>query len=217
MIEMIQAEGGVYPVEPEFVQELSKLCQEQGLLLIIDEVQTGMGRTGSWFAHQQYGIEPNIFTAAKGIASGLPAGAMLAKEYLREAFSPGSHASTFGGNPVAAASVIATLETMKEENTPQKAAEAGAYLVERLKAVLDGQPFVKDIRGMGLLIGIECAEPVAELVAAGQKNKLLFVTAGPNVIRLLPNLHVSHEEIDQAVDTLAAIITTHTSKEEAKL
>lgn len=217
MIEMIQAEGGVYPVEPEFVQELSKLCQKQGLLLIIDEVQTGMGRTGSWFAHQQYGIEPDIFTAAKGIASGLPAGAMLAKEYLREGFSPGSHASTFGGNPVAAASVIATLETMKEENTPQKAAEAGAYLVERLKAVLDGQPFVKDIRGMGLLIGIECAEPVAELVAAGQKNKLLFVTAGPNVIRLLPNLHVSHEEIDQAVDTLAAIITTHTSKEEAKL
>ncbi|WMT40652.1 acetylornithine transaminase [Paenibacillus sp. D2_2] len=217
MIEMIQAEGGVYPVEPEFVQGLSTLCKEQGLLLIIDEVQTGMGRTGSWFAHQQYDIEPDIFTAAKGIASGLPAGAMLAKEYLREAFSPGSHASTFGGNPVAAASVIATLETMKEENTPQKAAEAGRYLVERLKEVFDGQSFVKDIRGMGLLIGIECAEPVAELVTAGQKNKLLFVTAGPNIIRLLPNLHVSREEIDQAVDTLAAIIATHTSKEEAKL
>jgi len=217
MIEMIQAEGGVYPVDPEFVQGLSKLCKEQGLLLIIDEVQTGMGRTGSWFAHQQYGIEPDIFTAAKGIASGLPAGAMLAKEYLREAFSPGSHASTFGGNPVAAASVIATLETMKEENTPQKAADAGKYLVERLKAVFDGRPFVKDIRGMGLLIGIECAEPVADLVTAGQKNKLLFVTAGPNIIRLLPNLHVSRDEIDQAVDTLAAIITTHTSKEEAKI
>lgn len=217
MIEMIQAEGGVYPVDHAFVQELSKLCQEQGLLLIIDEVQTGMGRTGSWFAHQQYDIEPDIFTVAKGIASGLPAGAMLAKEYLRDAFSPGSHASTFGGNPVASAAVIATLSTMKEENTPQRAAEAGQYLFERLKGALAGQPFVKDIRSMGLLVGIECAEPVAELVTAGQKNKLLFVTAGPNVIRLLPNLHVSHEEIDQAVETLAAIINTYTSKEEAKL
>lgn len=217
MIEMIQAEGGVYPVDHKFVQELSKLCQEQGLLLIIDEVQTGMGRTGTWFAHQQYGIEPDIFTVAKGIASGLSAGAMLGKEYLREAFAPGSHASTFGGNPVASAAVIATLTTMKEENTPQRAAEAGQYLLERLKEALDGQPFVKGIRSMGLLVGIECVEPVAELVTAGQKNKLLFVTAGPNVIRLLPNLHVSHEEIDQAVDTLAAIITTYTSKEEAKL
>lgn len=215
MLEMIQAEGGVYPVEPDFVQELVALCKKEGLLLIVDEVQTGMGRTGKWFAHEHYGIEPDIFTSAKGIASGLSVGAMLAKEYLREAFTPGSHATTFGGNPVAAAAVVATIETMLEDSIPQRADEMGKYLHERLQEAFQNEPFVKAIRGKGLLIGIECAEPVGDLVIEGQKNKLLFVTAGPNVIRLLPNLNVSREEIDQAVDTLAAIISAHTSKEEA--
>ncbi|WP_019635636.1 acetylornithine transaminase [Paenibacillus fonticola] len=214
MLEMIQAEGGVYPVDSGFVNELAALCKKEGLLLIVDEVQTGMGRTGKWFAHEHYGIEPDIFTSAKGIASGLPVGAMLAKEYLREAFTPGSHATTFGGNPVAVAAVIATMETMLEDGIPQRAEELGNYLRERLQAAFQDEPFVKEIRGIGLLIGIECAEPVAELVAEGQKKKLLFVTAGPNVIRLLPNLNVSREEIDQAVDTLVAIISAHTSKEE---
>ncbi|WP_339157832.1 acetylornithine transaminase [Paenibacillus sp. FSL W8-0186] len=214
MLEMIQAEGGVYPVDPGFVQELAALCKKEGLLLIVDEVQTGMGRTGKWFAHEHYGIEPDIFTSAKGIASGLSVGAMLAKEYLREAFTPGSHATTFGGNPVAAAAVIATIETMLEDSIPQRADEMGKYLHERLQEAFKDEPFVKAIRGKGLLIGIECAEPVADLVTEGQKRKLLFVTAGPNVIRLLPNLNVSREEIDQAVDTLAAIISAYTSKEE---
>ncbi|MEF2968115.1 acetylornithine transaminase [Paenibacillus sp. M1] len=217
MLEMVQAEGGVYPVDRGFVQELAALCKAEGLLLIIDEVQTGMGRTGSWFAHQQYGIEPDIFTAAKGIASGLPAGAMLAKEYLREAFTPGTHASTFGGNPVAASAVVATIETMLEENTPKRAAVTGSYLIGRLREALADEPFVKEVRGLGLIIGIECEGPVAELVTAGQKNKLLFVTAGPNVIRLLPNLNVTREEVDQAVDTLAALIAAYTAKEESNL
>lgn len=211
MLEMVQAEGGVYPVDKEFVQQVANLCKQEGLLLIIDEVQTGMGRTGSWFAHQQYDIEPDIFTSAKGIASGLPAGAMLAKGYLREAFTPGTHASTFGGNPVSAAAIVATVETMLEEQIPERVKEMGAYLQQRLREVLADQPFVKEIRGLGLLIGIECVEPVSALVTAGQKNKLLFVTAGPNVIRLLPNLKVSKEEIDQAVDTLAELINAHTS------
>lgn len=216
MLEMIQAEGGVYPADPAFVQEIAALCKEHGLLLIVDEVQTGMGRTGTWFAHQQYGIEPDIFTSAKGIASGLPAGAMLAKEYLREAFIAGSHGSTFGGNPVVTASIVATLELMQEEKLPERAAKMGTYLRDRLRETLKDQPFVKDVRGMGLIVGIECDGPVAELVTAGQNNKLLFITAGPNVIRLLPNLKVSREEIDQAVDTLVALISAHTAaKEEA--
>lgn len=212
MLEMVQAEGGVHPVDRGFVQELAALCKQEGLLLIIDEVQTGMGRTGSWFAHEQYGIEPDIFTVAKGIASGLPAGAMLAKEYLREAFTPGTHASTFGGNPVSASAVVATIETMREENIPERAAEMGSYLVERLRSAFAEFPFVKEVRGLGLLIGIECEGPVAELVTAGQNKKLLFVTAGPNVIRLLPNLKVSKEEIDQAVDTLAALIAEYSTQ-----
>ncbi|MNW52377.1 Ornithine aminotransferase 2 [compost metagenome] len=139
---------------------------------------------------------------------------MLAKEYLREAFTPGTHASTFGGNPVVTASIIATLETMKEENIPARAAKMSQYLMDRLREALNDEPFVKDIRGMGLIIGIECDGPVAELVTAGQKNKLLFVTAGPNVIRLLPNLKVSREEIDQAVDTIVALIAAHTAVKE---
>lgn len=212
MLEMVQAEGGVHPVDRGFVQELAALCKQEGLLLIIDEVQTGMGRTGTWFAHEQYGIEPDIFTAAKGIASGLPAGAMLAKDYLREAFTPGTHASTFGGNPVSASAVVATIETMREENIPERAAEMGNYLVERLRTALAEVPFVKEVRGLGLLIGIECEGPVADLVTAGQNKKLLFVTAGPNVIRLLPNLKVSKEEIDQAVDTLAALIVEYNAQ-----
>ncbi|MDQ0089923.1 acetylornithine aminotransferase [Paenibacillus anaericanus] len=217
MIEMVQAEGGVYPVEVSFVQELAALCKEQELLLIVDEVQTGMGRTGKWFAHEHYGIEPDIFTSAKGLASGLPAGAMLAKEYLREGFAPGSHASTFGGNPVVSASIIATLETMIEERIPERAEKMGRYLSDKLHEAFDNEPFVKAIRGMGLIIGIECEEAVAEIVTQGQKSKLLFVTAGPNVIRLLPNLKVNRDEIDQAVDTLVALIAAHTAKEENEL
>lgn len=213
MLEMVLAEGGVHPVDHDFVQELAALCREQGLLLIIDEVQTGMGRTGKWFAYQHYGIEPDIFTSAKGIASGLPAGAMLAKEYLREAFTPGTHASTFGGNPVTATAIVATLETMKEERIPEHVDEMARYLVSRLQETFQAVPFVKKVRGKGLLIGIECAGPVADIVTLGQDKGLLFVTAGPNVIRLLPNLKVTKDEIDQAVATLADVIAAYTAKE----
>lgn len=214
MLEMIQAEGGVHPVDPQFVHELDALCKERGILLIVDEVQTGMGRTGKWFAHQHYGIKPDIFTVAKGIASGFPAGAMLAKEELREAFSAGSHGSTFGGTPLATAAIIATVETMLEDHLAERAEKMGAYLMEQLELKLAGQSFVKEIRGKGLLIGIECAGPVGELVLEGQRQKLLFVTAGPNVIRLLPNLYVTEEEIDQAVETISSLIAGHTLKEE---
>ncbi|HBS44854.1 MAG TPA: aspartate aminotransferase family protein, partial [Paenibacillus sp.] len=172
-------------------------------------VQTGMGRTGKLFAHQHYGIEPDIFTLAKGIASGFPAGLMLGKGYLREAFSPGSHASTFGGTPLATAVMAATIETMLEDELPQRAEEMGKYLTGLLKEKLADCSFVKDIRGKGLLIGIECQSPVGDIVLAGQKKGLLFVTAGPNVLRLLPNLYVSKEEIDQAVDIVSELIHTY--------
>lgn len=211
MIEMVQAEGGVYLVEPEFMKAVDELCRKHGLLLIVDEVQTGMGRTGKLFAHEHYGIEPDIFTVAKGLGSGFPVGAMLGKGYLREAFTAGSHGSTFGGTPISMAVVTATIESILEEQAPQRAADMGQYLTERLKAELGHHPFVKAIRGLGLLIGIECAEPVGDIVLAGQKNGLLFVTAGANVIRLLPNLLVTKEEIDQAVNILAKLIHEHTA------
>ncbi|KTD83828.1 aspartate aminotransferase family protein [Paenibacillus etheri] len=209
MLEMVLAEGGVLEVEPEFLNAVVALCKKHGLLLIVDEVQTGMGRTGKLFAHQHYGIEPDIFTLAKGIASGFPAGLMLGKGYLRDAFSPGSHASTFGGTPLATAVMAATIETMLEDELPQRAEEMGKYLTGLLKEKLADCSFVKDIRGKGLLIGIECQSPAGDIVLAGQKKGLLFVTAGPNVLRLLPNLYVSKEEIDQAVDIVSELIHTY--------
>ncbi|MEK4286232.1 aspartate aminotransferase family protein [Paenibacillus sp. FSL P4-0502] len=212
MLEMVLAEGGVLEVEPEFLNAVVALCKKHGLLLIVDEVQTGMGRTGKLFAHQHYGIEPDIFTLAKGIASGFPAGLMLGKGYLREAFSAGSHASTFGGTPLATAVMAATIETMLEDELPQRAEDMGKYLTGLLKEKLADCSFVKDIRGKGLLIGIECQSPVGDIVLAGQKKGLLFVTAGPNVLRLLPNLYVSKEEIDQAVDILCELIHTYANQ-----
>ncbi|RAW10935.1 acetylornithine transaminase [Paenibacillus taichungensis] len=209
MLEMVQAEGGVYPVKPDFVHHVRKLCEEHGLLLIVDEVQTGMGRTGKLFAHEHYGIEPDIFTVAKGIGSGFPVGAMLGKGYLKDAFTAGSHATTFGGTPLASSVVIATIETMLEDHLPERAAEMGEYLMNSLRERLAGNSFVKEVRGMGLLVGIECAEAVGDIVLAGQKRGILFVSAGPNVIRLLPNLYVSKEEIDQAVSLVATLIEEH--------
>lgn len=207
MLEMVQAEGGVIPVDPGFVRHIAKLCKEQGLLLIIDEIQTGMGRTGKLFAFEHYGIEPDIFTLAKALGSGFPVGAMLAKEHLIEAFSAGSHGSTFGGTPIAAAVVKATVETIIGEKLPERAAEMGEYLTGQLREKLAGNPLVQEIRGKGLMVGIVCAQPVADIIAEGQNRGLLVVSAGPNVIRLLPNLLVTREEIDQAVATLASIIT----------
>ncbi|PAF29538.1 aspartate aminotransferase family protein [Paenibacillus sp. 7516] len=215
MLEMVQAEGGVYPVEPEFVKHVRKLCDEQGLLLIVDEVQTGMGRTGKLFAHEHYGIEPDVFTVAKGIGSGFPVGAMLGKGFLRDAFTPGSHATTFGGTPLASSVVIATIETMLEDRLPERAAEMGDYLMSSLRNRLAGNSFVKEVRGLGLLVGIECAEPVGDIVLAGQKRGILFVNAGPNVIRLLPNLYVSKEEIDEAVSLVATLIEEHVAAKKA--
>lgn len=209
MLEMVQAEGGMYPVDPAFVDVITKLCREHGLLLIIDEVQTGMGRTGKLFSFEHYGIEPDIFTLAKGLGSGFSVGAMLGKGYLREAFTAGSHGSTFGGTPLAMAAVQATIETIIDDKLPERAAEMGDYLFHSLQKQLGDSPFVKDIRGKGLMVGIECAESVAELVLAGQKKGILFITAGPNVIRLLPNLYVTKDEIDQAVTLIAELFREH--------
>jgi len=206
MIEPVVAEGGVIPVEDDFLRALRELCDRHGLLLIFDEVQTGMGRTGKLFAYQHSGVEPDIFTLAKGLGSGFPVGAMLAKEHLVPAFSAGSHASTFGGTPIAMAAVTATLETMLELDVPAKAAEAGEYLMRRLREATRDLPNVTEIRGKGLLVGIQCTHPVADAVAELHRRGLLVATAGPEVIRLLPNLLVTREEIDEAVDKIAAVL-----------
>jgi len=206
MLEMVQAEGGIHSVDKSFIQEAAEYCKEQGVLLIVDEIQTGMGRTGKLFAFEHFGIEPDIFTMAKGLGSGFPVGAMAAKEQLREGFTAGSHGSTFGGTPIATAAVKATLETILGEDAPGKAAAAGEYLMAELRAKLAGNAFVSDVRGLGLIVGIVCKEPIADIVVEAQKRGLLVISAGPNVIRLLPNLLVSKNEIDQAVAILKGIL-----------
>lgn len=206
MFEFVQAEGGVHPASQSFVNEVSKLCKENGILLIIDEVQTGIGRTGKLFAYEHFGVEPDIFTLAKGLGSGFPVGAMVAKEYLRPAFSAGSHGSTFGGTPLATAAVKATLQTIIEDGVIAQAAKQGEYLMAQLKKHLLPLNFVKDVRGLGLLIGIECQSEVSPIIKEAQEAGLLILNAGPNVLRLLPNLLVTETEINQAVSTLAKLL-----------
>jgi acetylornithine/N-succinyldiaminopimelate aminotransferase len=207
MLELVQAEGGVIPVDQDFLSGVRQLCDRHGLLLIIDEVQTGMGRTGKLFAYQHYDVEPDVFTLAKGIGSGFPVGAMLAKQPYVSGFVPGAHATTFGGTPIAMSVVAATVETMIKDKVADRAAEASEYLIGQLHEHLDGIPGVTDIRGKGLLIGILCDAPAADTISELHHRGLLVVPAGPNVIRLLPNLLVTHEEIDEAVGLIAAVLT----------
>ncbi len=201
MLELVQAEGGVIPVDQDFLRAVRALCDRHGLLLIVDEVQTGMGRTGKLFAYEHYDVEPDIFTLAKGIGSGFPVGAMLAKEHVKPAFVPGAHATTFGGTPIAMAVVAAT---------------TSEYLIAQLQEKLAGLPNVDQVRGKGLLIGILCNAPAGDAIAELHKRGLLVVPAGPNVIRLLPNLLVTNEEIDTAVGLIAAVLTEQAAAKAAQ-
>ena len=213
MLELVQAEGGVIPADPAFVKQLRELCDEHGLLLIFDEVQTGMGRTGTLFAYEQYGVEPDIFTVAKGLGNGFPIGAMLGKAKLRDAFGPGSHASTFGGTPIAATVAKTVLTYMVEHRVPERAAKMGEFLVNSLRERLKDHPYVEQVRGKGLLIGIVCKGPAAELISEAHKRRLLVVPAGPNVVRLLPNLLLTQEDAERGLDILTEVFASQLTKE----
>ncbi|HZG55068.1 aspartate aminotransferase family protein [Paenibacillus sp.] len=206
MLEFVQGEGGVRPASPDFVAAVKSLCAEHGLLLIADEIQTGIGRTGTFFAYEQFDAEPDIITLAKGLASGFPMGAMLGKAYLSDGFSAGSHGSTFGGTPIACAAALATLETMEKEGIPARAKRLGEQGAERLRSALSGVPGLVEVRGRGLLLGIEMAAPVAGIVTKAQEAGLLVITAGPNVLRLLPALTIEEEQWNRGLDTLAGLI-----------
>lgn len=205
MLELIQGESGVIPAKPQFVQDLAVFCQEQGILLIIDEVQTGMGRTGSLYAYEQYGISPDIVTLAKGLGNGLPVGAMLGKSHLAKAFGPGSHGSTFGGNQLAMAASRAVLKQLKSSDFLSQVQQKAVHLWRALEERLSDLSSVKEIRGLGLMIGIETDCAPAQLVEAARDKGLIVLTAGKNVIRLLPPLTISLAEIDQAVDILRTV------------
>ena len=199
MVEVIQGEGGVVPGTESFLKAVEEKCHELGALLIIDEVQTGIGRTGEAFAYQHYGLDPDIVTAAKGLGSGFPVGAMIGKTELRESFQAGSHGSTFGGNPLASAAVKATLEQILTPSFLDEVTDKGNLFKDRLGSELKNFSSVEEIRGQGLMIGVAVKEEAIQLVHSLRENGLLTVIAGPNVLRLLPPLTVEVEELDEAV------------------
>lgn len=205
MLELVQGESGVQPADKDFVKALSEYCQETGIYLIVDEVQTGIGRTGKLYAYEHYGIEPDIFTLAKGLANGVPVGAMLAKSSLGEAFSYGSHGSTFGGNKLAMAAAKATLEVMLAPGFLDTALENGNKLRAKLQTALSDKETVTTVRGLGYMIGIETTGNLGELVQAARDKGLIVLTAGTNVIRLLPPITLSDDEIEKGVTILSEI------------
>ena len=206
LVEPVQGEGGVRTAHEGYLAGLRELCDQHGWLLMLDEIQTGMGRTGKLFAHQHDGITPDVMTLAKGLGNGFPVGACLAHGAAADVLAPGTHGSTFGGNPLACRVGLTVLETMLVTGISDKAAQMGQYLLEQFAAKLDGIAGVKDIRGKGLMIGIELDRDCPELVAQALEQKLLInVTAG-NTIRLLPPLTLEQTEADQIVTIVSDLV-----------
>jgi acetylornithine/LysW-gamma-L-lysine aminotransferase len=203
VIEPVLGEGG-YVVPPvRFMHELRELCDHYGILLVADEVQSGFGRTGKWFAVEHFGITPDILTMAKGIAGGVPMGAIGIDRRVGE-IEKQSHTSTFGGNPLACAAAVAAIDVLTGEDLPRRAAETGAYFVERLRAI--GSPRIREIRGLGLMIGIELKDKAGPVAQALMQEGVLALLAGTTVLRFLPPLVISREQVDRVVDTLATVL-----------
>ena len=205
IVETVQGEGGVFPADPEFLTGLRRLCDERDLVLILDEVQCGMGRTGTMWAFEQYGVKPDILCSAKALGCGVPVGAFVLNEKLAEnSLVPGDHGTTYGGNPFVTAAVSAVFDIFKEHGIPELAAENGRYLAEKLDGLAGKYPCIRAHRGLGLIRGLELDESVsAGAVATAALNKGLFIiTAGHNVLRFLPPLIISKEEIDEGIAIL---------------
>ncbi|WP_290753996.1 MULTISPECIES: acetylornithine transaminase [unclassified Exiguobacterium] len=203
-LEIIQGEGGVVVADDAWLEALMKKAQQYDVKIIVDEVQTGIGRTGSRFAFEQTPLVPDIITLAKGLGSGLAVGALLATEEAAEVFTPGSHGSTFGGNPLAMTAAEATLDLLLSDTVMADIQEKGEYLRQQLEKKLP-KSIVSSIRGRGLMIGMECTMPVAPLIDALRENGLLVVSAGPHVIRLLPSLFVTEQELTQAIEKIQLV------------
>lgn len=202
MLEPIQGEGGVNIPSPDYLEKVQYWCRQNGILLILDEIQTGIGRTGTLFAYQQHNVEPDIMTLAKGLASGVPIGAFLAKEQA-SVFSPGDHGSTFGGNPLACAAAYATVKYIIDQNIPGKVKQLGQYFMVRLKGLQRQFEFISEVRGRGLLIALEFHSEIAQEIAMACLEKGLLVnTVKPNALRFMPPLTITEREVDQAIGIL---------------
>lgn len=210
LLEPVQGEGGVNPAPPRYLRAVRELCDERGVLLIFDEIQTGLGRCGEWFAHQASGVRPDVVTMAKALGNGVPIGACWARAEVASVFEPGDHATTFGGQPLATAAARAVLSVMEAEEVPARAARAGAYLAQSLVDV----PGVASVRGMGLLLAAELDLPegrtagdvAGELLAGAHGKRLVVNAVTPSALRLAPSLLISDEEVHEAVDTIAAAL-----------
>ena len=203
MLEAVQGEGGVTPATPEFIEGVRALCDERNLLMIVDEVQAGMGRTGTWFAWQGYNVKPDLFTCAKAIAGGLPMGALVSNAALADVFTTSSHASTFGGNPVAAAAGLAVIDVIESEGLLENAVKVGELLREALQGFVDQYEQLLEVRGKGLMLGLVTACDAKEIVDAFRAQGLLTLTAGKNVVRFLPPLTLAEDDLEDVIDMIS--------------
>jgi acetylornithine aminotransferase/acetylornithine/N-succinyldiaminopimelate aminotransferase len=207
MLEPVQGESGVYPLEEAYLNKIRKLCDDKNILLIFDEIQTGIGRTGKLFAHEHYGVEPDIMTLAKGIAGGFPMGVLMAKENVAKGFEPGDHGTTFGGGPLACAAALATLRCIFHDNLIENAECVGGYLMNLLNKISSDTGMIKEIRGKGLMIGVEFMDDVA----AAMKNKLfeagwLVGNVGQRILRILPPLIATKVDADNFAEALIVVL-----------
>lgn len=211
IVETVQGEGGIIPASEEFLKEIENLCRQSGAVFIVDDVQAGIGRTGKAFSFQHYDIKPDLLTLAKGLGNGLPVGALLGDERFIDAFGSGSHGSTFGGNYIAMAAANEVLHTIFQEDFLREVTQKGEYFRARLKEALKDSEQVVDIRGKGLLIGIEINTPIADMVKKVHAQKLLVLSAGTNVLRILPPLNTTYEELDEAVEKIRTAFASDTA------
>ena len=199
IFETVQGEGGIYPARKEFIEGVRKLCDEKGILLILDEIQCGMGRTGSMFAYQQYGVKPDITTSAKALGCGVPIGAFMATEEVAKALVPGDHGTTYGGNPLACAAAVKVLELFKKQNVLENVKNVSVYLEEQLDKIVEDYEVAVDRRGMGLMQGLELSVAPAKVISNALDNGLIVFSAGSNVIRFVPPLVITKDDVDEMI------------------
>lgn len=206
ILETVQGEGGVYPATEEFLKGVKALCEEHDILLILDEIQCGMGRTGYMFAWQEYGVKPNVMTCAKALGCGVPVGAFVLDEKTAKAsLAPGDHGTTYGGNPFACAAVSKVFDIFEEDHIVEHVREMGAYLTQKLDELADKYDFIEARRGKGLIQGLAVkGRPVGEIVVKSQEAGLLIITAGSNVLRLVPPLIIEKEHVDEMIEKLVS-------------
>ncbi|NLC18307.1 MAG: aspartate aminotransferase family protein [Clostridiales bacterium] len=202
IMEPVQGEGGIYPATKEFIQGIRKLCTEKDIVLIFDEIQCGMGRTGSMFAYEQYGVKPDIMTSAKALGCGIPVGAFAAVERIANAFEPGDHGTTYGGNPFAAAAVSKVFDLYESEKLLDNVNEVAPYLISKLDGLVKKYDFISERRGMGLLQGLEFRMPVKDLLPKVHSKGLILISAGERIIRFVPPLIVRKEHVDEMYSIL---------------